>query len=220
MRMRMRRSAGGERTLPTTWDMVVEACDLALVCVCSWGKIDPSIGFDGWMSGYGRYRLLGSSWSNTVMLDIDNFQICGPCTIRWSLFVRSFSSVGGPNGFQSGRARRVTQLEALHSHETDNYLTIFTMTVPAFETTFAVPMTCEACIKDIEGSLSNLSGTSTQSSPVHVIRLTERRYQQDHRQSQGTTCLDWGHSSAICNCRCSASQWPRCNSSWIWKVEQ
>ncbi|KAJ4994097.1 superoxide dismutase copper chaperone [Stagonosporopsis vannaccii] len=32
------------------------------------------------------------------------------------------------------------------------------MTVPAFETTFAVPMTCEACIKDIEGSLSNLSG--------------------------------------------------------------
>lgn len=48
----------------------------------------------------------------------------------------------------------------------------FTMTVPAFETTFAVPMTCEACIKDIEGSLSSLSGTSARSSPLHVIRLT------------------------------------------------
>jgi copper chaperone CopZ len=46
------------------------------------------------------------------------------------------------------------------------------MTVPAFETTFAVPMTCEACIKDIEGSLSSLSGTSARSSPMHVIRLT------------------------------------------------
>ncbi|KAF2133243.1 superoxide dismutase copper chaperone-like protein [Dothidotthia symphoricarpi CBS 119687] len=32
------------------------------------------------------------------------------------------------------------------------------MTVPAFETIFAVPMTCEACVKDIEGSLHHLSG--------------------------------------------------------------
>ncbi|KAF2645101.1 superoxide dismutase copper chaperone-like protein [Massarina eburnea CBS 473.64] len=32
------------------------------------------------------------------------------------------------------------------------------MTVPTFETTFAVPMTCEACIKDIEGSLHQLDG--------------------------------------------------------------
>ncbi|KAF2241639.1 Cu,Zn superoxide dismutase-like protein [Trematosphaeria pertusa] len=32
------------------------------------------------------------------------------------------------------------------------------MTIPPFETTFAVPMTCEACIKDIEGSLHQLSG--------------------------------------------------------------
>ncbi|KAF2115884.1 superoxide dismutase [Lophiotrema nucula] len=30
--------------------------------------------------------------------------------------------------------------------------------IPSFETTFAVPMTCEACIKDIKGSLSQLSG--------------------------------------------------------------
>jgi hypothetical protein len=36
----------------------------------------------------------------------------------------------------------------------------FTMVVPTFETTFAVPMTCEACIRDIEGSLKHLSGTS------------------------------------------------------------
>ena len=35
------------------------------------------------------------------------------------------------------------------------------MTVPNFETTFAVPMTCEACIKDIKGSLEHLSGTMT-----------------------------------------------------------
>lgn len=33
------------------------------------------------------------------------------------------------------------------------------MAVPAFETIFAVPMTCESCIKDIEGSLHQLSGT-------------------------------------------------------------
>lgn len=32
------------------------------------------------------------------------------------------------------------------------------MEIPTFETTFAVPMTCEACIKDIEGSLHQLSG--------------------------------------------------------------
>ncbi|KAF1959641.1 superoxide dismutase copper chaperone-like protein [Byssothecium circinans] len=32
------------------------------------------------------------------------------------------------------------------------------MVVPTFETTFAVPMTCETCIKDIEGSLHQLSG--------------------------------------------------------------
>ncbi|CBX99972.1 hypothetical protein IAQ61_002813 [Plenodomus lingam] len=32
------------------------------------------------------------------------------------------------------------------------------MTVPVFETIFAVPMTCESCVKDIEGSLSQLSG--------------------------------------------------------------
>lgn len=35
------------------------------------------------------------------------------------------------------------------------------MTVPSFETIFAVPMTCDACIKDIEGSLHQLSGTVT-----------------------------------------------------------
>ncbi|KAF2687054.1 Cu,Zn superoxide dismutase-like protein [Lentithecium fluviatile CBS 122367] len=32
------------------------------------------------------------------------------------------------------------------------------MVIPTFETTFAVPMTCEACIKDIEGSLKQLNG--------------------------------------------------------------
>ncbi|KAH7139449.1 superoxide dismutase copper chaperone-like protein [Dendryphion nanum] len=32
------------------------------------------------------------------------------------------------------------------------------MTVPSFETIFAVPMTCEACIKDISGSVHQLSG--------------------------------------------------------------
>lgn len=35
------------------------------------------------------------------------------------------------------------------------------MTIPPFETTFAVPMTCESCVKDISGSLSQLSGTTT-----------------------------------------------------------
>jgi hypothetical protein len=33
-----------------------------------------------------------------------------------------------------------------------------TMTIPPFETTFAVPMTCEACIKDIKGSLDQVAG--------------------------------------------------------------
>lgn len=33
------------------------------------------------------------------------------------------------------------------------------MTIPSFETTFAVPMTCEACVKDISGSLYELAGT-------------------------------------------------------------
>ncbi|KAI0614262.1 Superoxide dismutase 1 copper chaperone [Pyrenophora tritici-repentis] len=32
------------------------------------------------------------------------------------------------------------------------------MTVPPFETIFAVPMTCQSCINDIEGSLQQLSG--------------------------------------------------------------
>ncbi|KAF2865865.1 superoxide dismutase [Massariosphaeria phaeospora] len=32
------------------------------------------------------------------------------------------------------------------------------MTIPPFETIFAVPMTCESCIKDISGSLHQLSG--------------------------------------------------------------
>lgn len=34
------------------------------------------------------------------------------------------------------------------------------MGIPTFETTFAVPMTCEACIKDIKGSLDHLNGTA------------------------------------------------------------
>lgn len=34
------------------------------------------------------------------------------------------------------------------------------MTVLVFETVFAVPMTCQSCINDIEGSLQQLSGTS------------------------------------------------------------
>jgi copper chaperone for superoxide dismutase len=34
------------------------------------------------------------------------------------------------------------------------------MTVPVFETIFAVPMTCESCIRDIEKPLYELSGTS------------------------------------------------------------
>ncbi|KAH6859568.1 Cu,Zn superoxide dismutase-like protein [Alternaria alternata] len=32
------------------------------------------------------------------------------------------------------------------------------MTVPSFETIFAVPMTCQSCINDIEGSLQQLGG--------------------------------------------------------------
>ncbi|KAL5118028.1 copper chaperone [Pleosporales sp. CAS-2024a] len=32
------------------------------------------------------------------------------------------------------------------------------MTVPVFETLFAVPMTCQSCINDIEGSLQQLNG--------------------------------------------------------------
>jgi hypothetical protein len=38
--------------------------------------------------------------------------------------------------------------------------TTFKMTVPSFETIFAVPMTCQSCINDIEGSLQQLSGMS------------------------------------------------------------
>ena len=47
-------------------------------------------------------------------------------------------------------------------HFLNNELAIYTaairMTVPSFETTFAVPMTCEACIKDIKGSLDQVPG--------------------------------------------------------------
>ncbi|ORY02954.1 superoxide dismutase copper chaperone-like protein, partial [Clohesyomyces aquaticus] len=32
------------------------------------------------------------------------------------------------------------------------------MTIPPFETTFAVPLTCESCIQDVSGSLYKLSG--------------------------------------------------------------
>ncbi|KAI4959623.1 hypothetical protein J4E86_003346 [Alternaria arbusti] len=34
------------------------------------------------------------------------------------------------------------------------------MTVPSFETIFAVPMTCQSCINDIEGSLQQLGGVN------------------------------------------------------------
>jgi copper chaperone CopZ len=51
------------------------------------------------------------------------------------------------------------------------------MTVPVFETIFAVPMTCQSCINDIEGSLQQLSGTSAIGLCMHVIlRLTELRH--------------------------------------------
>ncbi|WPH02918.1 Hypothetical protein R9X50_00578800 [Acrodontium crateriforme] len=34
------------------------------------------------------------------------------------------------------------------------------MTIPPFETTFAVPLNCEACVKDVQGSLYKLPGIS------------------------------------------------------------
>jgi hypothetical protein len=47
-------------------------------------------------------------------------------------------------------------------HFLNNELALYTtttrMTIPPFETTFAVPMTCEACIKDIKGSLDQVAG--------------------------------------------------------------
>jgi len=47
------------------------------------------------------------------------------------------------------------------------------MAVPVFETIFAVPMTCDSCIKDIEGSLNQLSGASA----IHARHsASNRRY--------------------------------------------
>ena len=89
------------------------------------------------------------------------------CSVRFQLRAED----GFPSNVET-RNTSITQLEAYPLHQITNKDTAFTMTVPVFETTFAVPMTCEACIKDIEGSLSNLSGTSARSSPMHVIRLT------------------------------------------------
>jgi hypothetical protein len=64
--------------------------------------------------------------------------------------------------FQSDQSRTVL-LKSFHQ----SYFTkptilqpSFAMTVPVFETIFAVPMTCQSCINDIEGSLQQLSGTS------------------------------------------------------------
>lgn len=95
--------------------------------------------------------------------------------------VRRFQKAGrGRIAFQSERGGgnhidHATKLTLCHQFTSRH--TRLAMTVPAFETTFAVPMTCEACIKDIEGSLSSLSGTSARSNPVHVICLTECRNQ-------------------------------------------
>jgi copper chaperone CopZ len=47
------------------------------------------------------------------------------------------------------------------------------MTVPVFETVFAVPMTCQSCINDIEGSLQQLSGTSAVGYRPYVRVLTD-----------------------------------------------
>ena len=61
-------------------------------------------------------------------------------------------------------SKRVTSARIHEEHHNSNidvdiHNLAATMTIPPFETTFAVPMTCEACIKDIKGSLSQLSGT-------------------------------------------------------------
>lgn len=73
---------------------------------------------------------------------------------------------GGDSGvdFKANRKARshvhnLTFHSTLDSGQSHNQL-LLTMTVPSFETIFAVPMTCQSCIDDIEGSLQQLSGTS------------------------------------------------------------
>jgi hypothetical protein len=73
-----------------------------------------------------------------------------------------FGGDSGLGGFQSDErqshnAHNLTS-QSLGSITPD--FTTFKMTVPSFETIFAVPMTCQSCINDIEGSLHQLSGTS------------------------------------------------------------
>ena len=51
------------------------------------------------------------------------------------------------------------------------------MTVPAFETTFAVPMTCEACIKDtanLKEQLVSVEGTAAPSAIVDALQASGR----------------------------------------------
>jgi hypothetical protein len=95
------------------------------------------------------------------------------CQAKWNNFAESSdattSRVVGTRAasgrFQSDQVEHHNGLES--SDTTPSLLQLstflqetFKMTVPVFETIFAVPMTCQSCINDIEGSLQQLSGTS------------------------------------------------------------
>lgn len=44
------------------------------------------------------------------------------------------------------------------------------MSIPPFETTFAVPLSCEDCIKDVSSSLYKLAGQHIPSLPSRLCR--------------------------------------------------
>ncbi|KAH7380681.1 superoxide dismutase copper chaperone-like protein [Pyrenochaeta sp. MPI-SDFR-AT-0127] len=92
------------------------------------------------------------------------------------------------------------------------------MTVPAFETIFAVPMTCESCVKDISGSLHQLSGinkvtanlqdqlvsvegTAAPSAIVEAIQATGRDaiLRGSGRSNSAAVCILESHSPDVEN---------------------
>ncbi|KAJ4377366.1 copper chaperone [Neocucurbitaria cava] len=92
------------------------------------------------------------------------------------------------------------------------------MTVPAFETIFAVPMTCQSCVKDIEGSLQQLSGinkvtanlqdqlvsiqgTAAPSAIVDAIQSTGRDaiLRGSGRSNSAAVCILESHASHVEN---------------------
>jgi copper chaperone for superoxide dismutase len=94
------------------------------------------------------------------------------------------------------------------------------MVVPTFETTFAVPMTCEACIRDIEGSLKHLSGTSDLNEAFLYSTLIDHRHPKDFCELEGAVGVYRRKCSTFCHCRGDTIYWSRCHPQRKWQVKQ